>query len=234
MTTISSRPAQIGWSPYIGDLIGYRGLHDLDGLRKVAPGISSPRAEVANTIGYRRRKGTVVALEQLARDVTGWHAHVVEFFQRLATTQHMNHIRPDNRSPYIGGLTSDIVTGAIYKIERPLWEPLERLNTPFDTLVHTLDIRRIPPRRGRYNIPNIGIFVWRLNSYPLTDAQPFKLDDRRYFFNPLGNDTRLFTLPKTLEEFSGLSTRMNVPAPISRRTFEQYLEDYYGQGKSVC
>src|SRR5882724_12815534 len=44
--------------PYIGDLIGYRSLHG------VAPRISSPRAEVANTIGYRRRKGTVVALEQ--------------------------------------------------------------------------------------------------------------------------------------------------------------------------
>ncbi|MCX6923047.1 MAG: hypothetical protein NT154_07545 [Verrucomicrobia bacterium] len=197
--------------PYIGDLIGYRAL------RGEVPGIRSPRAEVANTIGYRRRKGTVVALEQLTRDVTGWHAHVVEFFQRLATTQYMNHLRPDNRSPYIGGLTRDILKGDLSRIERPLWEPLERLNTPFDTLAHTLDVRRIPPRRGRYNIPNIGIFVWRLNSYPLTDAQPFKLDDRRYFFSPLGNDTPLFTLPETLEEFSGLSTRMNVPEPISRR-----------------
>jgi hypothetical protein len=213
--------------PYVGDLIGCRGLHD-----KV-PGVSSPRAEVANTIGYRRRKGTVVALEQLARDVTGWHAHVVEFFQRLATTQYMNHIRPDNRSPYIGGLTRDIVTGDLSQIERPLWEPLERLNTPSDSLAHTLDVRRIPPRRGRYNIPNIGIFLWRLNSYPLTDAQPFKLDDRRYFFSPLGNDTPLFTLPQTQEEFSGLSTRMNVPDPISRRTLDEYLQDYYGPGKSL-
>src|SRR4051794_24961480 len=56
--------------PYIGDLIGYRGLHTNEELRKVARGVLSPRAEVANTIGYRRRKGTVVALEQLARDVT--------------------------------------------------------------------------------------------------------------------------------------------------------------------
>ena len=121
--------------------------------------------------------------------------------------------------------------------KRPLWELLERLNTPFDSLAHTLDVRRIPPRRGRYNIPNIGIFVWRLNSYSLTNAQPFKLndnlDDRRYFFSPLGNDTPLFTRPETLPEFSGLSTRMNVPDPISRRTLDQYLQDYYGPGKSL-
>jgi len=213
--------------PYIGDLIGCRGLHD-----KV-PGVSSPRAEVANTIGYRRRKGTVVALEQLARDVTGWHAHVVEFFQRVATTQYMNHVRPGNRSPYIGGLTCDTRTGNLCRTERPLWEPLERLNTPFDSLAHTLDVRRIPPVRGRYNIPNIGIFLWRLNSYSLTDAQPFQLDARRYFFSPLGNDTPLFTLPQTQEEFSGLSTRMNVPDRISRRTLNEYLDDYYGETKSI-
>ena len=53
----------------------------------------STRAYVANTMAYRRRKGTAVVLEQLARDTTGWPARAVEFFQRLATTQHMNHVR---------------------------------------------------------------------------------------------------------------------------------------------
>jgi hypothetical protein len=67
--------------PYIGDLIGYRTI------KGVPTKISSPRAQVANTIGYRRRKGTASMLEQLARDVTGWDARVVEFFQLLATTQ---------------------------------------------------------------------------------------------------------------------------------------------------
>src|SRR5262249_3879456 len=73
-------------APYIGDLIGYRSLH------AVAPRIGSPRAEVANTIAYRRRKGTASMLEQLARDVSGWDARAVEFFQQLATTQYMNHL----------------------------------------------------------------------------------------------------------------------------------------------
>ena len=75
--------------PYIGDLIGYRPLHYGVGTKA----IRSARAEVANTIGYRRRKGTAAMLEQLARDVTDWPARAVEFFEQLATTQYMNHIR---------------------------------------------------------------------------------------------------------------------------------------------
>ena len=48
--------------PYIGDLIGVRGLHGVGQLTR------TPRAEVAHTIGYRRRKGTAAMLELLARD----------------------------------------------------------------------------------------------------------------------------------------------------------------------
>jgi hypothetical protein len=77
--------------PYIGNLIGYQQIHDIPSA------VASPRAEVANTISFRRRKGTVPVFEQLAADATGWGAHAVEFFQVLATTQCIrNHIRPQN------------------------------------------------------------------------------------------------------------------------------------------
>ena len=45
--------------PYIGGLIGYEPVHG------IAPAVASPRAEVANTISFRRRKGTILVLEQL-------------------------------------------------------------------------------------------------------------------------------------------------------------------------
>ena len=91
-----------GWViPYIGDLIGYHGLYDIRpgagtnaGTSTVDPLTVARRAEVANTIGFRRRKGTVAMLEELARSTTNWSAHVVEFFQLLATTQYMKHLRP--------------------------------------------------------------------------------------------------------------------------------------------
>src|SRR5271156_3245492 len=84
--------------PYIGDLIGYQVVNN------VAAAVASPRAEVANTISMRRRKGTVLVLEQLARDVTGWGAHAVEYFKHSAATQYMKHIRPHNYySPNVRG-----------------------------------------------------------------------------------------------------------------------------------
>ena len=78
--------------PYIGDLLGVRILSQIDS----SPAVMSQRAYVANTLKYRQGKGTSAILEQIARDVTGWNARVLEFFQILITTQHVNHLRLDN------------------------------------------------------------------------------------------------------------------------------------------
>ena len=198
--------------PYIGDLIGNRTLHG------VAPKVTSRRAEVANTIAYRRRKGTATMLEQLARDVTGRPARVVEFFQLLATTQFMNHLRPQNH----------------YAPDLRQWETLERLNTAFDTVAHTVEVRRIATDGGRYNIPNIGIFLWRLGAYPLEWSPAVALfADRRFMFSPLGNNTPLFTDPVPEETITHLAEPINVPMPISRRVLDKYTGRYYGEGKSL-
>lgn len=200
-----------GWVvPYIGDLIGYRTLHNEKSK------YLSTRAEVANTIAYRRRKGTATMLEQLARDVTGWPARVVEFFQLLATTQFINHIRPLNR----------------YAPDLRDWEALERLNTPFDRIAHTVDVRRIATDQGRYNIPNIGIFLWRLQDCSLTDSPAAALDDQRFFFSPLGYNAPLFTRPEPEEEITHLAEPINVPEPISRRILDKYPDRYYGKQKN--
>lgn len=205
--------------PYIGDLIGVRSLHDItpQGGRESPTLLRRSRAEVANTIGYRRRKGSAAVLEQLARDVTGWDANVVEFFTHLATTQYLNHLRPENLS----------------WLDLRQWEPLERAETPFDSLAHTLDVRRIASRHGRYNIPNVGIFLWRLQSYALTQSPAVAVDAHRYRFSPLGMDTQLFTHPQTEENITHLAEPINVPIPLSRRVLAEYLEEYYGADKSL-
>ena len=196
--------------PYIGDLIGYRALYG------VTPELTSPRAEVANTIAYRRRKGTAAMLEQLARDVTGWDVRAVEFFQRLATTQYMNHVRPDN----------------LYAPDLRRWEPLERIGTAFDAVAHTADVRHVNRRRGKYNIPNIGIFLWRLAACPLTRSPAFAVDALRYTFSPLGHAAPLFTDPVTEDAITHLAEPINVPLPISRRVLHEQLVSYYGAGQS--
>ena len=135
--------------PYIGDLLSARLLNE-----DVA-GVAMPeRAYVANTISYRRRKGTVSMLEELAADITGWPAKVVEFFELLETTQYINHLRPWNfRTPDIRNENA-----------------LELLGTPFDSIAHTVEVRHINSGRGCYNIPNIGIFLYRLTAFPVNDS----------------------------------------------------------------
>lgn len=192
--------------PYIGDLVGYRPIHG------AAPKVISRRAEVARTVAYRRRKGTATVIEQLAADVTGWRSHVVEFFQRLATTQYMNHPR----------------TGIFLAPDLRRWERLERIGTGFDTIPRTVDVRRIASGRGRHNIPNVGVFVWRIEAHPLSRSPAVAEDDRRFRFSSLGNDTPLYTRPVTEDEITQLSAPINVPLPISRRVLEAHLGDYYG------
>jgi hypothetical protein len=209
--------------PYIGDLIGVSGL---PGLQGVGPETLSPRAEVANTIGYRRRKGTAAMLEQLARDVTGWPARAVEFFQLLATTQYLNHLRPENRSFF--------QVRDANRLEY-LGSAFEHLTNAVD-LTHTVDVRRIASGRGRYNIPNIGLFLWRLNAYSLTRSPAVPASDsdkRRFLFSPLGNNAPLFNRPQTEAEVTHLAEPINVPMKISRRLLNQNLDDYYGQGQSL-
>ncbi|MFP5261564.1 MAG: hypothetical protein ACLGJB_06620 [Blastocatellia bacterium] len=192
--------------PYIGDLVGARGLF----VFANAP--FSQRAQAANTLAYRRRKGTAAVLEQLARDATAWNASVVEYFQLLATTQYMNHVRPENLS--VASLRNS--------------GTLEFINTPFDKVTRTADVRRIESRRGKYNIPNVGIFLWRIGSYPVTNAPAYKLDDHRYLFDALGKDAPLYNQPETEDQITHLAETINVPMPISRRALNRNFGTYYG------
>lgn len=193
--------------PYIADLIGYQGLSN-NAIRAV-----DPRAEVANTIGYRRRKGTVMMLEQLARDVTGWNANVVEFFQVLGWTQYMNHIRIE---PVRGG-TADFR-------DYDACERIAYASGSLDSTAHSVDVRRIANRRGRYNISNIGIFLWRLNAYSITKGVARQVASGRYTLSPLGVDTQLFNNSSRKVDISRLSQEPDLPVPLRRRPLFDELE----------
>jgi hypothetical protein len=206
--------------PYIGDLVGYNSIYEV-----VSASFDS-RAEVANTIGYRRRKGTLIALEQLSMDVSGRAAVAVEEFKRLITTESMRFVRPHHVS-----------TVNLRNIRA-----LDRYNTAFDTENRTIDVRRIAPRLrtpmnpdpapldialhgpGRFNIPDIAIHLWRSTSRPIINAPAFVVGGGRYMFSPLGQDMPLFSQPPIRGSFSGLTTRIDVPEPIDRYEFSQSLK----------
>ncbi len=199
--------------PYIGDLMGVRGMHSITGSKAI-----SQRAYVANTLSYRRRKGIAPVLEQLALDAAGWRAHVTEFFELLATTQYMNHIRLHRT-----------VAPDLRKMNQ-----LDLLDTAFDTIAHTADVRHISSGRGKHNIANIGIFIWKLQSYPITRSDARNMDcpvasppmpTAHYFtFSPLGLDLQLFNQPQTETGITHISEEINVPALLRRRNLFDELD----------
>jgi hypothetical protein len=189
---------------YLGDLLGVRPLHD------VGNGVAGTRAYVANTIGYRRRKGTAAVLEQLALDVAGWPARAVEFFTRLAATEHLNHRRPG-----LPGILS--LRGAA---------DLELLNGPFERAAHTAQARDAD-RAGRYAIRTVGVFVWRLAAFMVErgTARPVVSPaDGRYHANPIGLDMPLFNPGRRESEITHLAVERDVPAPLRRRPLHAELE----------
>ena len=211
--------------PYIGDLIGYQQVHEAgepgdvntpQGLQRNK--ILIPRREVANTIHYRRRKGTLSLLETLARDVAGWpYAYAVEFYKLLAATQNIDYEHAER------GRSLDVRdSNALYY-----------LGSPFAKEAHTVDVRRIDSHlvTGRYNIPSVGLFIWRLKLYSVTQMLAPTVDeegDYCYTFSILGNDVQLYTLPKQQATVDELS----FPNPIGLRAFKKHREDYYGKGNS--
>jgi hypothetical protein len=215
--------------PYIGDLIGYEPVHEAGEPGEVTTPrglernkILIPRREVANTIRYRRRKGTLALLEVLANAVAGWPARAVEFYRLLGVAQAINHLHLDR------GRTVDLREG----------DALDRLDGPFDELAHTVDVRRINSHRtvGRYNIPSVGVFVWRLKAYSVTQAPAYCFEEEGpncYLFSVLGNDTQLFTPADPEPAPTHIPEELNLPAPIRRRPFEAHKGDYYGDGKSM-
>jgi hypothetical protein len=217
----------IEWAiPYIGDLLDVRALYassfprnqpqnqltspqpELSDDRPPHPrpyGQQERRAYVANTLAYRRRKGTTAVLEQLVRDVTGWRARAIEFSRLLLIAQNLNHPRTTSTTVDLRNRTA-----------------LDLIGTPFEQqAAYTAEIRRAS-QGGEYNVPNMGIFVWRLQSYPIqrgtacvvagTETEP---TGRFYTFNPLGYDNiPLFNQPQSATDLTKQAQEINVPAPL--------------------
>ena len=96
--------------------------------------------------------------------------------------------------------------------------------TPFGQIAHTLDVRRIASRRGRYNIPNVGLFVWRLRPYRITQGTAKRVKEGCYTCHPLGLDMPLFNPGRGEEEIAHLAEPVNVPEPLNRRPLYDELE----------
>jgi hypothetical protein len=129
-------------------------------------------------------------------------------------------------------------------------EALDLLDSPFDLIAHTVDVRRIDSNRsrGRYNIPSVGLFVWRLKAYSvswpgagesgqLSGTSAYCLEEvgpHCYTFSVLGNDTPLYNRPQPESEPTKIPGELNLPTRIRRHEFAKHRADYYGPDKSLA
>ncbi|MFC5742689.1 hypothetical protein [Dyella tabacisoli] len=216
--------------PYIGDLVQSTPLTDAS---RIAPSTTTAalstdlvgpsfepaiglraRADVAKTIFYRRRKTTLPMLEELSSDVTGWAAHVREFFQTLAWTQAVrNHVRP----------------GSFYAPDLRNIPNIDRINGPFDNAPRLVDVRVPRQLEGWHNIPNVGIFLWRLFSSPLyqATARPEPASGGSGFHvSRLGQDAPMFTRWQPGIDATLPSAEPLLPGPIRPAAFYDDLLQY--------
>lgn len=192
--------------PYLGDALGVPGLRDVD-----ATGFSL-RAYVANTLERRRRKGTIAATEQLARDVTGYPARAVEMFAVTATTAAVDHARLRDADGVVLG-TVDVRDPAV----------VSRVGGAFDPFVHTPDVRSLANGDVRHGLVNVEIFLWRLEAQELSGvtARVDPADDRWFRFDALGADRPVFTLPVGETDGATRAGAQHVPRPLTRQELKR-------------
>ena len=193
--------------PYIGYLVAAGQVSGLDPRGQ--------RLDVANTIHWRRRKGTLTTADAVARDITGWDTHVLEAFRGLARTRHdldppptatEGLVAPITRTPAGGFADLRSAPGALLSAG------------PFDETFHHADLRRGRGTVGRYGIEKFVVYCWRLLSLEVTGATPVRVAGSRdeYVFDPTGREIPLFLPPlQDTASITGTTSAWQVPGPLT-------------------
>lgn len=199
--------------PYIGDLLATRMVSCLDARAQ--------RLDVAKTIYYRRRSGTLGLIEELASDIAGHDARAVEFFRRLGRTRHSfdppiglvpnlsvfktpNALLAGPPPPaVIAGLSgpySRTPAGGFADLRNAY--AAANAGTAFDEYAYTADFRAGGQTLGWHNIPRLGVFIWWLYAYRITGGTPVERKGcpGQYTFDPTGREIPLFAPSQRAKE----------------------------------
>jgi hypothetical protein len=223
---------------YIGELVATNLVASLDAHGK--------RVDVGKTIYYRRRKGTVALLEELAGDISGWSVRVVEMFRRMGRTRHgldpaiglpAAPATPRGRLQRAQGLIGTRTgTGAGGYADLRNVHGAELTNGAFDEYFHTADVRRGRGPSGWHNIPHLGVFVWRHHSLGVVGVTPVQARQckNQYTFDPTGRDIPLYASGDRTYGDEWVSPKEHeVPGPISRPLLQAAFTELYRSDKKA-
>ena len=169
--------------PYIGDLLATRMVSALDTRGR--------RVDVANTLYYRRRAGTLAVLEGLTADLTGWEGTVVEEFRRLL--RHPHGLDP---GPAATGRVTQTPAHGLPDLRSP--RGAQTAWGPFDEYSYLPDVRKnVGGLDGRFGITKLALHLYRLQAFRVTRVTPRLLaaDSNgkvRFTFDPSGRANPLF------------------------------------------
>jgi hypothetical protein len=212
--------------PYIGDLVANTPLYEVP--------LVGRRADVAKTLHWRRRKGTLAMLGELARGITGWGVHAVAMFELLGVNQNLNHLRMEDSPEARPGL-HPFAQDRVASVDIRARDAVDRIGGAFETITHNVDVRRIADDEGWYGIRKVCFFFHRLTSFPLKRTTPARAPGQQarcLHVHPLGQDAPLFHRGERVPD-DAFATEVNVDAPIRPyRFFEQPGLDY-GPGLSL-
>jgi len=178
------------------------------------------RAQIADAITDRSRKGSFSVLEDLAIQATGWPARAIELRRIALATQSI-------RMPDIGRRRVVDVADT---------QALELLTTPLSDAAPMTDVRRLSSHRtpGTIDPSAVAVWLWRLVADKVNHAEAATAgEDYRYTFDQLGRNLPLAVIPVS-DPLSPPATELDVATTITRRALELGLEDYYGPRRSIC
>lgn len=167
--------------PYIADLVATRLVSALNPRAR--------RADVAKTVYYRRRKGTLAVLEQLIADMSGWDGKVAEEFRRLARMRH------GLDGPAVRGRITLTPEGGLADLRSVRGARLA--GDPFDEFHYTPETRRPRDHLGIRGIQTLGFYLYRLHALAFEEVTPRLVRNvggtrDGFTFDPSGRDTPLF------------------------------------------
>jgi len=151
--------------PYLAQMVG---------VSLVFPDADSNRRDVRGTVGWRRRKGTPTALEEMGGELTGQAVVLQEGWKLVQLAQDLNMLRPRRTSV---DLRPAVVA--------------EQASGPLDALAHAVDVRAVGARTGRSHPRHLAHWMFPTVTFPLQAATPFDRTapgtDLRFAFDPLGS-----------------------------------------------
>lgn len=151
--------------PYLAQMVG---------TSLVFPDAASNRRDVRGTVGWRRRKGTPAALEEMAGELTAQAVVLAEGWKRVQLAQDLNLLREER--------TSVDTRPAVVA---------EQATGPLDALSHAVDVRAVGPRSGRYHPRHLATWLFTTTTFPLGEGTPLERPgpggDLRFVVDALGS-----------------------------------------------